>query len=94
MEKKHIIMIIGVILISIVPFLLYQGLGEDQGYFSGTDSSASLVIENTGYQPWITPIWEPPSGEVESLLFALQAAIGAFIIGYFLGYYRKKTQTK
>ena len=28
------------------------------------------------------------SGEIESLLFALQAAIGAIIIGYFFGYWR------
>ena len=33
---------------------------------------------------------EPPSGEIESLLFALQAAIGAVIIGYFFGYWRGK----
>ena len=29
--------------------------------------------------------WEPPSGEIESLLFALQAAIGAGFIGYYVG---------
>ena len=28
------------------------------------------------------------NGEIESLLFALQAAIGAIIIGYFFGYWR------
>ena len=38
--------------------------------------------------PWAHSIWTPPSGEIESLLFALQAAFGAIIIGYFLGYYR------
>ncbi len=43
------------------------------------------------YQPWFNPIWEPPSGEIESLLFSLQAAIGALIIGYILGYYRGKS---
>lgn len=40
------------------------------------------------YQPWFQSIYTPPSGEIESLLFALQAAIGSIIIGYFLGYYR------
>jgi cobalt/nickel transport protein len=51
------------------------------------------VIEDlTGgtYEPWFQPLWEPPSGEIESLLFSLQAAIGAVIIGYFFGYYRRK----
>jgi cobalt/nickel transport protein len=28
---------------------------------------------------------EPPSGEVASMLFALQAALGAGFIGYWLG---------
>jgi len=38
----------------------------------------------------------PPSPEIESLLFALQASIGSIIIGYFLGYYRamEKMKTK
>jgi cobalt/nickel transport protein len=90
MENKHIIMLLAVLLIAIMPFILYPGVGEDQGYFTGADSNAEPVIEDTGYQPWFTPIWEPPSGEIESLLFALQAAIGAFIIGYFMGYYRIK----
>jgi len=33
-------------------------------------------------------IFIAPFGEIESLLFALQAAIGAIIIGYFFGYWR------
>jgi cobalt transport protein len=33
-------------------------------------------------------LWEVP-GETESLLFALQAAIGASIIGFFIGRYGK-----
>ena len=31
------------------------------------------------------PIIEPASGEIASLLFALQAALGAGVIGYYLG---------
>lgn len=83
-------MLLAVFVIAITPFILYPGVGEDEGYFAGADSSAGPVIEETGYEPWFEPIWEPPSGEIESLLFAVQAAIGAFIIGYFLGYYQNK----
>jgi cobalt/nickel transport protein len=93
MEKNHIIMLLAVAVIVVSPLILYSGLGEDEGYFAGADSNAGLVIEETGYKPWFEPIWEPPSGEIESLIFALQAAIGAFIIGYFLGYYRNKNKT-
>jgi cobalt/nickel transport protein len=86
-DKKPIILLCLVALILIIPFFLYNGMGEDQGYFKGADDQGTRAIEETGYQPWFSSIWEPPSGEIESLLFALQAAIGAIIIGYVLGYY-------
>jgi cobalt/nickel transport protein len=55
--------------------------------FSGSDDAASSVIEqlHPGYQPWARPLWTPPGGETESLLFALQAALGAGAIGYYFG---------
>jgi cobalt/nickel transport protein len=37
-------------------------------------------------------LYEPPSDEIESLLFALQAALGAGFIGYYIGYKRGKTK--
>jgi len=66
------------------------------GEWAGADDQAEDVIAHiTGgtYQPWAEPIWEPPSGEIESLLFALQAALGAIVIGYFLGYYRGRQKS-
>ena len=94
MEKKHIIMLLIALLIVSIPLFIYNG--KDKGYFTGSDDKASLAIEETGYHPWFSSIWEPPSSEIESLLFALQAAIGALIIGYFLGYYtgKRKIQGK
>ncbi|ADL58176.1 energy-coupling factor ABC transporter substrate-binding protein [Methanothermobacter marburgensis] len=93
MDKRHTIMLIAVAVIAIAPLVIYSGLGEDQGYFGGADDSASKAISETGYKPWFQPIWEPPSGEIESLLFALQAAIGALIIGYVFGYYRGRGES-
>ena len=75
----------------IAPLVIYSGHGEDDGYFGGADDAAGDAInesQNGTYEPWFSSIWEPPSGEIESLLFALQAAIGAIIIGYFFGYWR------
>ncbi|HIP16798.1 MAG TPA: energy-coupling factor ABC transporter substrate-binding protein [Methanothermococcus okinawensis] len=94
METKHIIMILGVILLIIAPLIMYAGKGEKQGYFEGSDDIGGEAIEkmNPNYKPWFKPIWEPPSGEIESFLFALQAAIGAIIIGYFIGYYSGKKE--
>lgn len=74
--------------------VMYSGLGEDDGYFGGSDGAAAEVIEESGYEPTSSPLWEPPSGEIESLLFALQAAIGAIIIGYFIGYWRGQSKCK
>ena len=45
-----------------------------------------LITEtHPDYEPWFSPIFEPASGEIESLLFALQAALGAGVIGFVLG---------
>ena len=58
-----------------------------EGAFSGTDDVASKAIEASrpGWTRWTTPFWQPPSKEIESALFALQAALGAGIIGYVIG---------
>ena len=55
--------------------------------FGGADERAQRAISTIApqYQPWVTPLFEPPSGEIASLLFALQAAIGAGVIGFWLG---------
>ncbi|MCL7475149.1 MAG: energy-coupling factor ABC transporter substrate-binding protein [Methanosarcinales archaeon] len=63
--------------------------------FGGADTQVGGVIEELTdgtYEPTTKPFWEPPSGEIESLLFALQAALGALVIGYFFGYYRGKNR--
>lgn len=73
-------LLLGTALLMIVPLFL-------GGEFSGADDQATAAIEHArpGYTPWFRPLWAPPSGEVESLLFALQAAIGAGVIGYAIG---------
>ncbi len=55
--------------------------------WTGADQKAEEAIKRISpdYEPWFTPIWEPPSGEIESLLFSLQSAIGAFVVGYIVG---------
>ena len=60
--------------------------------FSGSDDQGKQLITtiDPGYKPWFSPIWEPPSSEIESLLFALQAALGAGFVGYYFGYTRGK----
>ena len=91
-KSTSIILLAVVIILFIAALVMYNGYGEDEGYFGGADDQAGEAIEETGYEPWFSSIWEPPSGEIESLLFALQAAIGALIIGYAFGYWRGQSK--
>ena len=80
--QKNLILIGLVILLAAFP-LWYCRDAE----FGGADGMAGELIEesNPDYEPWFQPIFEPASGEVESLLFALQAAIGSGIVCFVLG---------
>lgn len=66
--------------------------------FGGSDGEAEEVItEILGgkeYEPWISPLFEPPGAETESLLFCLQAAIGAGGLGYCIGTLKEKYKRK
>jgi cobalt/nickel transport protein len=81
------LLILMVACLTIIPLLVVKN-----AEFGGADGQAESVINkiNAGYRPWFTPLFEPASGEIESLLFALQAAIGAGVIGYGLGYLRAR----
>ncbi|WP_458414090.1 energy-coupling factor ABC transporter substrate-binding protein [Schinkia sp. CFF1] len=66
--------------------------------FSGADGLGQEQIHDISpnYKPWFSAAFQPKSGEVESLLFAFQAALGAGFVGYFLGLYkgRREKSTK
>ena len=57
----------------------------DEEAFGGTDAVVTTMLEQDGTKPWFDPIFEPGSGEIESGLFGLQAALGAGVLGYVLG---------
>ncbi len=80
-----------VVLLAVVPLFLHPN-----AEFGGADDAASGIIEQVrpGTQPWFHPLWTPPSGEIESLLFALQAALGAGVIGYVIGYKRGERRSR
>ena len=56
--------------------------------FGGADGRAEEIISelNPEYKPWAESIFKLPGGETEGLLFALQAALGAGVIGFGFGY--------
>lgn len=80
-----------VVALAAIPLVLGLGSGEEP--FSGTDSQATTTITelDPGYEPWFTSLVELPSGEVESGLFALQAALGAGVLGYAIGVLRTRS---
>lgn len=91
--KQNLLLLAGVILIAVYPLMTIKPAGKGAEIFTGADGQAEGVIMRIApdYQPWVEPLLNPPSGEIESLLFALQAALGAGIIGYYLGYSRGRT---
>ncbi|WOX55226.1 MULTISPECIES: energy-coupling factor ABC transporter substrate-binding protein [unclassified Methanoculleus] len=89
------IAVVALILIFAAVFLVQDAAIRASGEeaWGGADGEAAELIESSGYEPWIEPFWEPPSGEIESLLFALQAAVGAIVIGYIFGYWKGNRKT-
>jgi len=84
---KNLVLIFFVLVLAIAP-LITRGGAE----FGGADGQAEKVITeiSPNYEPWFNSLWEPPSGEIESLLFAVQAAAGSGFVCYYLGYMKGK----
>ncbi|MZQ98974.1 MAG: energy-coupling factor ABC transporter substrate-binding protein [Acidaminobacter sp.] len=76
------------LLLSTAAGIVFMALLSQQGaQFEGADAIALNAINrfSPSYVPWVKPLFQPPSTEVESLIFSLQAAIGAGTIGFILG---------
>ena len=84
MANRNAVLLAAAALLAIVP--LFMGFQREE-IFAGADGQAEALIQEIrpDYEPWFQPFWEPPSGEIESLLFALQAALGAGFLGYYFG---------
>lgn len=71
---------------------LYTSVSMEGAEFAGSDNVGSgLIAELSGksvddFVP-IIPQWEPPSGEIEACLFALQAAVGGIFVGWVFGFW-------
>lgn len=88
-RKLEILTLVGLFAF-VVLFLVVSGQTGHE--FSGSDDVGSEKIsELTGrpiesFKP-IIPQYVPPSGEIESTLFALQATFGGVIVGLVIGYW-------
>lgn len=92
MKRINLWLALGVIALVVIPLCIPRPhKGES---FAGSDDQATTAITQVDphYHRWAVPLFEPPSGEVESFLFALQAALGAGILCYYIGYMRGRRE--
>ncbi|MFI2629046.1 energy-coupling factor ABC transporter substrate-binding protein [Streptomyces collinus] len=91
--KINLVLLLAVAALAVLPLAL--GLGDHKKEpFTGADAEAETAITELkpDYEPWFSPLYEPPSGEIESALFALQAALGAGVLAYYFGLRRGRRQ--
>ncbi len=90
MRMQNTLLAFGVVALLVLPFFLVPAARNGEEIFTGSDDHATQLIETLrpGYQRLMVPLWEPPSSEIESLLFGLQSALGAGALAYCLGYWR------
>ncbi len=80
--KLVIVLLLLSAVIAVVPLILIQ-----DSEFGGADGAAEEAITeiDPDYETWASPVIEPPGGETESLLFCVQAGLGAGVFGFILG---------
>lgn len=91
-RRQNLLLAIAVVLLAALPLWLVRAPEPDADgkvaeLFTGADDKARNLVGEIApdYEPWFKPLFEPASSEIASLLFALQAALGAGVIGYYLG---------
>ena len=93
MKRTNLLLLATVLVLSVIPLLLPvpDGMSEP---FPGADDQgkAAIVASHPDYKPWFTPLWEPPSEEIVNLMFALQGALGAGLLAYYIGLRRGQAQ--
>lgn len=93
--SKNTILVLVLLLVCAV-IAIFPLMTIKNSEFGGADGQAEEAITdiNPDYVPWASSPIEPPGGETESLLFCLQAALGAGIFGFGIGTLRERTKAK
>ena len=94
LRKLTLIVVLLIVIIGFVTAFVPDMIGITPEWVGADAAAASKIRDISDYKPWFSPLWEPPSGEIETLLFSLQAAIGAGIIGYIAGLYTGRKEKK
>jgi cobalt/nickel transport protein len=95
MKRHNLLLLAAVIAVALIPLLL-PVTREGREPFTGVDSQAETLITtlHPEYKRWVTPWWEPPSAEIESLLWAVEAGLGSGLLGYYIGFKRGQAQSR
>ena len=96
MSKKQVATIAVLLLICIGLALLHWQATRQRVRRRGRRGRGGHLVDRPGLRAWAESLIELPGGETESLLFCLQTAIGAVVIGFGFGYLvaRKKYNGK
>lgn len=87
-------LLVALVALFVIPMLVAPAPPDGEEGFGGTDSAATQIVEETGYEPWAEPVLDLGSGELESGLFALQAGVGGLILGVVLGRLSARRRTE
>ena len=93
MKRSNLLLLAIVLALSAAPLLLPMSADLNEPFAGADDRGKTAIIaSHPEYKPWFTPLWEPPSGEIVNLMFALQGALGAGLLGYYIGFKRGQAQ--
>ncbi len=89
-SRQNWLLAVAVVVLAVIPLVFVRG------EYGGSDDQAKKAITEIqpSYKPWFNHLFEPASGEIASLLFASQAALGAGVVGYVIGLYKGRSQSR
>jgi cobalt/nickel transport protein len=90
-KLQNWLLIGGVLSLTLLPLLIVK-----EGKFGGADDQGkeAITVIKPDYKPWFESLMKPASSEIAGLLFAAQAALGAGVVGYAIGWYKGKHESR
>ncbi|WP_341527477.1 energy-coupling factor ABC transporter substrate-binding protein [Nostoc sp. UHCC 0302] len=81
----------GVVILAAAPLIFVRN-----AQFAGADDRAAKAVTEVqpGYKPWFKPLMNLQSCEVQTFLFASQAALGAGTLGYLIGLSKGRSEQR
>jgi cobalt/nickel transport protein len=90
-KLQNWLLIGGVVSLALLPLFIVK-----DGKFGGADDQGkeAITVIKPDYKPWFASLIQPASGEIAGLLFAAQAAMGAGVVGYAIGWYKGNHESR